>query len=86
MSSTFHAERLDVPRFSREGAELSGQDLLIKHERLISEALDPQASATRNTSLAWRALGELVEDASGHQEHWLHLTKLFRRLALEQQV
>jgi uncharacterized protein len=73
MSQTYSAAHLDVPRFTREGAELSGSDALSKHERLILEALEPQAPATLNTPVTWRALGELVEDASGHQQHWLHL-------------
>ena len=73
MSQTFNADHLDVPRFAREGAELVGNDVLSKYERLITEALEPESPDTLNTPVTWQAQGELTDDASGHQVHWLNL-------------
>lgn len=73
MSQTHHADRLDVPRFTREGAELSGSDALARYERLILEALDPKAPEAQASPVSWQAHGEQLEDASGHVQHWLYL-------------
>lgn len=73
MSQIFNAKQLDVPRFTREGTELTGHDVLSNYERLIEEALDPMAPETLSAPVTWQARGEMTEDAAGHQVHWLNL-------------
>jgi len=70
MSHEFVATRLDVKAFAKAGAVLSGQDPLSKYLRLLEEAGGQGA----DRAVQWEARGEMLIDASGFTQVWLHLS------------
>ena len=69
MHKEFVARRLDVRRFAEEGATLSGQEPVQKHERLMAETQGRGAGA----AVGWSATGEMRNPGHVHPEIWLHL-------------
>jgi uncharacterized protein len=69
MHKEFVARRLDVKRFAEEGASLSGEEPVHKHERLMAETQGRGAGA----AVAWSAAGEVRNPGHVHPEIWLHL-------------
>lgn len=69
MSKEFAARRLDVKRFAEDGSDLSGQDPVGKHERLMAETHGRGA----DLPVTWSATGELRNPGHVHPEIWLHL-------------
>lgn len=69
MHKEFAARRLDVRRFAEEGATLSGQEPVQKHERLMAETQGRGAGA----AVGWSATGEMRNPGHVHPEIWLHL-------------
>lgn len=69
MSKEFAARRLDVKSFAQEGGDLSGQEPVRKHERLMAETQGRGA----DLPVTWSATGELRNPRHVHPEVWLHL-------------
>jgi uncharacterized protein len=69
MSKQFSPRRLDVKAFAEEGAQLSGEEPLRSHERLLAEAQGRGAE----TPVTWAASGELRNPLHVTPEVWLHL-------------
>jgi uncharacterized protein len=69
MSKQFAARRLDMKSFAQEGAELSGQEPMHEHPRLMAETEGRGAGAP----VTWSANGEMRNPGHVHPEVWLHL-------------
>ncbi|MES2975012.1 MAG: YceD family protein [Pseudomonadota bacterium] len=69
MSKEFVAARLDLRSFAQAGAELSGQDALGSHPRLLAEA---QGNIS-GLAVTWKARGELRAVRGGADQVWIHL-------------
>lgn len=69
MSKQFSPRRLDVRAFAEEGAQLSGQEALRSHERLLAETQGRGAES----SVTWSAAGEMRNPLHVAPEVWLHL-------------
>lgn len=70
MSKEFAPHRLDVKSFAEDGADLSGQQPVREHPRLMAETQGRGAAAPVN----WSATGELRTPGHVHPEIWLHLS------------
>lgn len=71
MSLEFNPRRLDVAVFAQAGAHLGGNEPLASFERLREEG---GGKAAEQGHITWSAQGESRKDASGHVQHWLHLS------------
>lgn len=69
MHKEFTPRRLDVRRFAEEGAALSGNEPVQKHERLMAET----QGRGGGSAVSWSAAGELRNPGHVHPEVWLHL-------------
>jgi uncharacterized protein len=71
-SPTYNPSRLDVRTFAQEAAQIQGDLLLSKCERLAQDLYREEADfASKN--LRWSAHGESVPVAGGAAQSWLHL-------------
>ena len=61
--------QLDIKAFAHTGSALSGQDSLLKYERLNTEA----RAIDTETVVNWTAKGDVRADESGAEQIWLHL-------------
>jgi uncharacterized protein len=61
--------QLDIKAFAHTGSDLSGQDSLLKYERLNLEA----RALDTETVVNWSAKGDVRADESGAEQIWLHL-------------
>ena len=69
MIKVFDPRRLDVKAFAEAAGQLSGQDRLGTHTRLMVET----AAGGADTPLDWSAVGELRNPGHLHPEVWLRL-------------
>lgn len=69
MSKLFNPRHLNVPAFTQAKAELGGEDLLQKYERLAQELHGPANDLT----LQWRARGESRSAVDGSVRPAIHL-------------
>ena len=61
--------QLDIKAFAHTGSTLSGQDSLLKYERLQQEARASDVEAV----VDWSAHSEVRADESGAEQIWLHV-------------
>ncbi|MFC5498772.1 YceD family protein [Caenimonas terrae] len=69
MKMEYDPRRLDVKAFAEAAAELSGQERLGDHSRLMAET----AGRGAETRLSWSVTGEMRNPAHVHPEIWLHV-------------
>lgn len=69
MAKDYDPRRLDVRRFAEEGAELAGEDGLLRYHRLAAET-QPGAA---DRPVTWQARGEMLNPRHVHPQVWLHL-------------
>ena len=69
MSTPFSSRRLDVKSFAEQGAQLSGQEPLRSHERLLAETQGRGAEMP----VKWSATGEIRNAHHVAPEVWVHL-------------
>ena len=69
MRKDFPVHRLDVKAFAQESGELSGEDRVGAHSRLVAET---HGRATE-LPVAWEARGELRNSQHVHPQVWMHL-------------
>jgi uncharacterized protein len=69
MSKQFNARHLDVKSFAEEAGELSGQEPLRSHDRLLAETQGRSAEAP----VTWSAKGEMRNPSHVQPEIWLDL-------------
>lgn len=69
MKKEFDPRRLDVKAFAEDAGELSAEDRLGNHPRLLAET----GGLGAETPLAWSAAGELRNPRHLHPEIWLEL-------------
>ena len=69
MKKDFSPRKLDVKAFAMEHGELSGQDSVSMHPRLLAEAQGLGA----DRPVTWSARGEIRNPQHVHPQVWLHL-------------
>ena len=69
MSHQLDPKKLDVKAFARDAGGLSGDESLIRFERLAADAL----GLAGDFRVHWEARGELKSGPGGTPEVWLHM-------------
>lgn len=72
-STTFRPDRLDVRAFAQNSAQLEGEILLSKLERIVQDLPREEAKLTLEP-VYWQASGESVAVTGGAAQSWLHLS------------
>ena len=73
MTQTSHRpDQLDIRSFAQEGAQLSGNLLLSKLERLAQDLYRLDANLASKT-IQWTARGSVMPISSGVAQQWLHV-------------
>jgi uncharacterized protein len=70
--TAFRPDRLDVRAFAQDAAQIAGDILLSKCERLAQDLYRQEANFASNI-LHWQARGESMSVAGGAAQSWLHL-------------
>ncbi|MET0310884.1 MAG: YceD family protein [Burkholderiaceae bacterium] len=69
MKTVFHADRLDLAAFARDGARIEGENALARYPRLMAET----RGMGGDEQVAWAAGGELRPVRGGKDDVWLHV-------------
>ena len=69
MKKEFNGRKLDVRAFAEEGAQLSGQDAVGQHQRLLAET----QGRGGELPVHWSAQGELRNPGHVQPQPWVHL-------------
>lgn len=69
MTKQFSAQRLDVKAFAEEAGELSGEEPVRQHHRLMAETQGRSA----DSPVTWSAAGQLRNPRHVNPQVWLHL-------------